>query len=465
MTTLGEHATASAQSDAAASPASGVTAPCVYGGHDVDLPVNPFQALRVTFGMLLGEDDFRVLMGNPRGKQMLHSSWLHGSGVVWGLEVARDGDQLVVGPGLAVSGLGEELHLDVRCCLPLQEWAEKWQERYPPTKEEAAAGRREITGWVVAEFSGCLDRPMPALADPCDVTRKHDDFSRVVESVAIVVRPDRPRRPHPYRRVRMLLGLEQITADEAGSDVSDAIRAVTAARSADRAAELLGRFRVLAAHDATEWRPLTEEQELPPGLFPVTGPEAGVVLAKLTAEITERNGCVGFGEVVPDPDVRSVLLPTSTIQELTAGLAPGLLGAQSGNDADGPRLKTGTVHWTRGNSRVSFCVTRPIAEGSQESGIRVTSLSPDGRGWAPSHIDSVTLHDDGERVVVDLDNAPAYRWARVLIQGTGPTPLFGRDPWVPFAGIEGGPSGTATDGHDAVHTTDLSASEESRVDS
>jgi len=193
-----------------------------------------------------------------------------------------------------------------------------------------------------------------------------------------------------------------------------------------------------------------------PGLFPVTEEQAGVVLARLTVEITSYGDCVDVGNVEVDPDVRTALVPTSTIQKLACGWASALLGAQSQPDVGGPRLKTGTVQWSRGNSRVSFCVTAPIAEGSQESGIEVSSLSHQGRGWAPSHIDRVTLHDDGERVVVDLDEPPAYRTARLVIRGTGLTPLFGRDPLVPFAGIEGGPPGTQDDGHDAVITTDLS---------
>lgn len=79
--------------------------PCGPGpcGGD-ELPVNPFLALRVAFGMLLGEDDFRVLMGNPRGKLMLHNAWLHGPGVVRGLGVARDGDELRVLPGWPSTG-------------------------------------------------------------------------------------------------------------------------------------------------------------------------------------------------------------------------------------------------------------------------------------------------------------------------------------------------------------------------
>src|SRR3954454_9666543 len=96
-------------------------------GNCTDVPVTPFQALRVSYGMLLGEDDFRVLMGNPRGKQMLHSFWLHGSGVVWGYQVrteaAHDGPLLLrVWPGLGMDGLGREVELQTSACLNLRDW-------------------------------------------------------------------------------------------------------------------------------------------------------------------------------------------------------------------------------------------------------------------------------------------------------------------------------------------------------
>jgi hypothetical protein len=444
MTTLSDHTPSSADGDA------GQLTP----GHDVDLPADPFVALRVAFGMLLGEDDFRVLMGNPRGKQMLHGAWLHGRGVVWGMRVERDGDQLVVRPGLAVDAHGRKLHLDAACCLPLREWAQDWQQRHPEVK--AGGKAEEIAAWVVAEFAGCLDRPIPALADPCDVTRVHDDWSRVVESVSIVVRPDRPASPVPYLRVRALLGLDE-PGDGATTDpeVLEAIRAVEAARPDRRPLVLLEQFRLLAAHDAMDCKPQLEEGDVGPGRYPVTDRDAGVVLARLSVQVTDHDGCVSIGEVEVDPDVRRTLLPTSTIQELACGKAPTMFGVESRKDAGGPRLKRGTVHWSKGNSRVSFQVTAPIAEESQESGIEVSSLSHQGRGWNTSHIDQARLYDGGTRVVVDLDNSPAYRTVRLVIRGTGPTPLFGRDPHVPFAGVEGGPPGTEEDGHDAVDTRDL----------
>ena len=439
------------------------TAPAGEGlQHDADLPVNPFVALRVAFGMLLGEDDFRVLMGNPRGKQMLHTAWLHGPGVLWGFRVAREDDQLVVSPGLAVDAHGRELHLDHTCCRSLQEWAAEWRSLY--AADTAGEATSTVEAWVVAEFAGCPDRAVPALADPCDVTRQHDDYSRVVESVSISVRPQRPQWPHIYHRVRALLGLEPV--EDGDQDVRDAVDAVHAADPYERPGVLLEHFGRLAARDVMDRAPELEPGDVGPGVFPVTDDHAGVVLARLTAEVTDHGACVSVGTVSVDPEVRTALLPTSTIQELTCGRAPAVFGPQPRADAGGPRLRTGTVQWERGNSRVSFRVTAPIAEGSQESGIEVSSLSGQGRGWAPNHIDRITLHDGGERVVVDLDEPPAYRMVRLVIRGTGPTPLYGRNPLVPFAGVEGGPPGTQDDGHDAVHTVDLSrAGQEGRSES
>lgn len=197
--------------------------PCDPGpcGGD-ELPVNPFLALRVAFGMLLGEDDFRVLMGNPRGKLMLHNAWLHGPGVIWGLGVARDGDELRVLPGLAVDGLGRELTLETAWCVSLTAWARDWIDAHPPQEgpqtaaspaaEDSEPGpprRRTVEAWILAEFASCPDRPVPALADPCDVTRRHDDFSRIVETARITIRSTAPAPWRPYHRVRVLLGLDE----------------------------------------------------------------------------------------------------------------------------------------------------------------------------------------------------------------------------------------------------------------
>jgi hypothetical protein len=102
-------------------------------------------------------------------------------------------------------------------------------------------------------------------------------------------------------------------------------------------------------------------------------------------------------------------------------------------------------------------VDRPLAPGSWEGAIHVSSLSDDDYGWRREHINEVRLEADGRRAVVSLDGRPAYETVRLLIRGTGRTPLFGKYPHVPFAGVQGGPPGTEHDGHDAAVTTRLGA--------
>ncbi|MFT3971739.1 MAG: hypothetical protein QM695_16045 [Micropruina sp.] len=46
-----------------------------------------------------------------------------------------------------------------------------------------------------------------------------------------------------------------------------------------------------------------------------------------------------------------------------------------------------------------------------------------------------------------------HRLVRVVVQGTGPTPVYGADPTVPLAGVVGDDPGTTGQGRDAVLTT------------
>jgi hypothetical protein len=117
------------------------------------------------------------------------------------------------------------------------------------------------------------------------------------------------------------------------------------------------------------------------------------------------------------------------------------------------------VTWTDRNRVVSFRLDKKVAPGSWEDALAISSLSDNGTGWRREHIDTVALEtpaaDGSQRVVVHLDGPPAYRTVRLLIRGTGPTPLFGEDPRVPFAGRPGDPPATAHDGHDAAVVTHL----------
>ncbi|MDD9206911.1 hypothetical protein PU560_10590 [Georgenia sp. 10Sc9-8] len=452
--------------------------PCGCGGGVEDdlcapaeLPENPFVALRVAAGMLLGESDFRVMLGNPRGKLMLHNAWLHGAGVVWGLPVRYDPDldELHVGAGLAVDGRGRELRLEGSWCVNVLDWAQEWVRTHPArpgtaeegtdspevksTRPKGDDGGRSLSLWVVLEPCPCLDRKVPALADPCDVTRRHDDYSRVVEQARVRIVDTDPTPQLPYPRVRALLGL--VDPAGGGPPVQEALQeaaAVVARPQHERARALLAAMRRMAAKDVTELGPPTPAGT-PRGeeLYPVTEDCSAVVLARLGVDLTEDGDCLRVREVYVDPAVRRAVLPTTTIQELTCGLAPGVLGGEQSTDAGGPRLRK--IRWSSRRTQVRLHLTAPAAPGSEESAVAVSSLSDEGRGWAHDGVRHIRLEDDGRCVVVDLDRAPAYETVRIIVRGTGEAPLFGAEPRVPFAGPADGPPAGAHDGHDAVVTT------------
>lgn len=410
-----------------------------------DLPVNPFVALRVAFGMLLGEDDFRTLMGNPRGKQMLHSAWLHGRGVVWGYDVQASGDYKVhVGPGLAIDGWGRELfreHCDP--CLDVRALIE-------PTESDEECGRRTVHAYVLAEFDSCLSAPVPTLADPCDVTRKHDDYSRVLERTRIrLVDGPVPARQHPFCRVRALLGL---TTEPLPDEVERARERVLDAPAAERASALLHECNRLAALDAIERRPV-EDSDHHLTLMPVAEEDSGVVLATVTISVRDRDGCPFIEQLTVEPTTRDVLLPTATIQQLTCGLAPALDAASGHGDGGGPQVDAGEARLIEETSRwwVWLPVTAPVVRGSLHHNFRVESFSPTaGDAWHSEEIQSVSSTEDGMAIVVDLASAPRYSTLRVWIRGTGPSPVMGVAPPEPLAGVVGEPPTTFRHGRDAA---------------
>jgi hypothetical protein len=419
---------------------------------DDDLPINPFLALRVSYGMLLGEEDFRDLMGNPRGKQMLHNAWLHGSGVVWGYEVLRDGTKgLRVTPGLALDKLGRELLLDTDRCLDLEAWLRDLRKGQPLGAGDC--DEQVLRACVVASFDTCLARPVPALADPCDLSRKHNECSRVVETVRLELReedcPDPEPVPGPYHRLRVLLGLDRVgDADPDGERARERRRAVAREPVHRRARALLAAFRVLAALDVAELEPAQEDGDVCPTLFPATEDDAAVVLA--TVKLTTRGDEIS--KVEPSLDARPSLVATGTIQELVCGLAPALLGTEGDQDAGGPRVIPESVWWAAAD-RLTFKVTSSLVTSTlslrDPPAVLVTSLSD--RGWVPEDVERVSYDDKTRTVTVAFHDPPAYDLVRLIVRGTGPTPVFGTN-HVPLAGLVGGPPGTTHDGHDAVLT-------------
>lgn len=407
------------------------------------LPLWPWTALRAATGMLLGSDDFEVLMGNPRGKHQVHNAWLHGSGVVWGFAVQRRGVwDLEVSPGLALDGVGRELHLGAPRCVSVRDLLE--------ADHDPTCHSREVVLCLVARFSACLDAPVPALADPCDVTRENQTYSRIVEQVRLeVVRGHPDGHGGGYHRVRVLLGLDVVGEDdEPGREALVGLNEVLAAPAHSRARELLWHFRCLAALDAADLRPAGDD--CGPELFPVPEEDAGVVLGCLHLTVRDESGCPEIVEARLDQCCRRTLLPTALIQELACGLAPGLLGSDDGG-AIGPQAVPGSIEWGPAPNEFSFAVTADLLQASlNRSTLAVSSLGR--HGWVVEDLESRPRYHEG-RVSVRLADRPARPLIRVFLQGTGLTPIYGADPMVPLAGVVGDDPGVTGQGRDAVLTT------------
>lgn len=303
--------------------------PCLGDPREA-LPLDPWRSLRVRFGMLLGEEDFTTIGAYHRGKGWLHNAWLHRQGVVWGfgVELARDNREVRVLPGLALDALGRELHLDQTACLDAGAWFDK-HAADPGFAIEDVEGGKRFTAHVIARFRPCLDRAVPAMAEPCAGDARSVTHSRVVEMVELLLlpgaAPPRTEPPLPYHRLRLLFALDPAHTDDDGAvlpadqEVLDARAAILALPPADQPAAQLEAFRRFAALDVVDLRPAPAADG--EGLTLVPGAEPGdVVLAEIT-ELTllgeTGNWQLDSGNV--DVTVRHSHVATATIQELLCG--------------------------------------------------------------------------------------------------------------------------------------------------
>ncbi len=397
--------------------------------------------------MLLDSDDFEVLLGNPRAKHMLHNAWLHGTGVVWGLSVERRGDSdLCVSPGLGIDGMGRELHLDAPTTIALVK---------PLTElHDQTRATEVITLCLVLSFDPCRDRPVPALADPCDVTRESQEYSRINERASLSLVPGHPLIARNYRRIRVLLGLEgaKTPHDEAWKEAEAGRNEVLAAPVHRRAAELLRVYRRLAARDALDLAPPGND-ECEHELFPVDDADAGIVLACLDITVKDESGHPEIvGDLVFDDCCRRTLIPTAVIQDLVCGLAPGLIGAGDTVLGSGPQAVPGSIDWGPKRGEFSFAVTEDLLPATlTRDAVRVSSLSDD--GWIVEDLDRRPRYDPTcNRVTVRLADRPANELIRVVAVGTGATPIYGKESKLPLTGVVGDDPGTTGQGRDAILT-------------
>lgn len=439
------------------------------------LAASPFVSVRYHFGMLLGVDDFETDQAYHRGKTWLHSSWLHGSGTVWGLGVKLgDGTdpeialgELLVEPGLALDGCGRELSLGEKACVSLAAWYAKHKD-----DEDLAAvvdidsgegGPSTVTfnAVVVARFSACKWREVPALVEPCAGSASDTQFSRYNETVELRIVPvDSTWKPDwaaRYHRLRVLLGVEAPNAED--GDLVSLLQEIAALPAAERGPARLTAFRALAAKDVMDLAP-TVDPETGESAAPFAGLESeGVVLAHLTditlEEITKDDVTTwSYTSGTANNLVRRSLVSTQGIQELLAGDSAEAAAAVG---SAGPQFNSEIVFET-GTNNLLLSATKPLHPGTVvPDAFSITSLSPlndNNAFWKEHTIVAVTYNSALSVVTLTLDDITllplnTQSSIRIVARGTGPMPIAGTD-GLPLAGAVGSTVQNSFAGQDFV---------------
>jgi hypothetical protein len=394
---------------------------------------DPFTSLAVHFGMLLGVTDLNAVVGHAWAKQRLHNAWLHGEGVVWGggVTVEADSREVRVEPFLALDALGRELYLPILSCVDAQAWYEANKDR---VSDRGEGGEHIFDVVVVAAFRACLAKPVPALISPCEGATAESAYSRLVETAELFLLPadaaDVPARVDRYPRLRHVLGLPSTVDDTERTALNRELRETT---------DVARLVRDVVARDVIARHPSTAPGDAP--LFDGSEP-AYVVLARIAGLTLSAGQPVTASADRIDTGVRVSHVDTATLVDLAA---------RTTADAGGPRVRPDTA--ARAGDTVTVDVTGPVREPTLAGAVSVRRLD-DAAGWVPVAVGPPTFA--GSTITIPLTTAgiAATERLRVLIAGTGPTPVVGdvAGQPVPLAGVVGGPPAGREEGHDAVFT-------------
>ena len=137
----------------------------------------PPRRVRYFFGQVLSAEDLSAEQEYFLEKHRRHNRTLHGAGVVFGLEVSRQKDSVVVQPGLGLNCRGEEIFICEPVELPFPEVGEK--------------------AFLILSYAEKMTAPVPAAGEDMQ-------FSRIEESFKVAYEPDDPSAKHRWRKTSLI---------------------------------------------------------------------------------------------------------------------------------------------------------------------------------------------------------------------------------------------------------------------
>jgi hypothetical protein len=432
--------------------------------------------------MLLGVDDFETEQAYHRAKMRLHNAWLHREGVVWGFGVTVDDarGEIRVQPGLALDAAGHELHLDAEYCINVGAWFDKRRKEDP----DFPLNPDNFDAHVLIRFKACLSRQVPALMEPCANGGSGTAYSRVNEVLDILLLPNRaPQRANPYHRLRVLFGLEEattvdaarlaeleaaeaakeITAEELAlltavrrdREVLDEVTRIEGLTPAQQPSERLQAFHRFAALDEIDLQPAKTIDGAETLLFPGQEDDPVVLADVIELTLTRKDGAWVLSGGSVDSSVRPAHVATTTIQDLLCGRFGASSGAGAGAADAGPRVDPDSVNLLTSKA-IQFRVDKDLLDVSVKPEAFSVSWFTAESGWQISTV-PIASYGGGETKTVNLElDSDISGRVRLIVFGTGPTPLLGTD-LAPLAGAIGGPPGTTHEGHDFVFMKDFVA--------
>ena len=146
-------------------------------------PLPPNKRVNYTFGMVLGEQDFRQEQAHFEWKHRISNLLLHGYGTVCGLHVTArplaDGSdtEIYVSSGYAVSPRGDWIWVDHDQCARLGAWLQRHSDDLP-----GFSGPGSYTAYVSLCYDECLVDLVPVAGRACASEEDTRAPSRVLES-------------------------------------------------------------------------------------------------------------------------------------------------------------------------------------------------------------------------------------------------------------------------------------------
>lgn len=408
---------------------------------EASLPDNPQCAPNYHFGMLLGVEDFRAEQGFHVGRLRRHQRLLHGAGVVAGYPVDFNAElfDLRVGGGYAIDALGRDLLLEVTQCVNLPLW---WEKHAKDEDFDDIENPKDATFdlEVVVCYATCLDRPVPAIAEPCAGDAADIAHSRLCETVTLsLLRHKTTATPaiaeHRYHLLRLWLGLDSIAVDAEGQPLTDdqwlldqqaGVQALPADQQTVARAALL---RELTARAIAATAPLPPE---------VGADESSLCLTlarlrdvHLLEDANGKRASVGAIEL----GVRTPLLPSDLLQALLlsepppAPMSAGPVVVRDGATLNGQEIK--------------LVFNQALAAASVKPEAFAVSEFVAAEGWKLFTLAAPTYDDSdpaAPTVTLTLDRAPTGSRLRITVIGSGSTPLLGSN-LIPSGALHPGSDG------------------------